>query len=71
MRDTDLLLVDTDPFDFFLDHYHDQLITGYTKNLPDRGLLTIVPDYYRLRDGSTAACNPTPDLNETSFLHKK
>jgi hypothetical protein len=74
MRDTDLQLVDadpTDPSDFFLDHYHDQLVAGYTKNLLDRGLLAIVPDYYRLRDGSTVARNPMPDLKEPSFLHKK
>ena len=68
MRDTDLQLIDADPadpFDFFLDHYYNQLVAGYTKNRPDKGLIAVVPDYHRLRDGSTVARNLTPNLKET------
>ncbi len=51
MRDTDLEIVDADPrdpFDFFLDHYNEQLVAGYDENLPDKGLLVHMPDYNKL-----------------------
>jgi hypothetical protein len=47
MKDTDLLILDddaSDPFDFFLDRYHDQLVAGYSRNTPDRGLVVRMPD---------------------------
>jgi len=37
MKDTDMILIDMDPkdpFDFYLDHYKDQLVAGYTKITP-------------------------------------
>ena len=47
MKDTDLLILDddpSDPFDFFLDRYNDQLVAGYSRNTPDRGLVVRMPD---------------------------
>jgi hypothetical protein len=48
MHDTDLTLIDEDPrdaFDFFLDHYAEQLAAGYSKTLLDKSLKTYMPDY--------------------------
>ncbi len=47
MVDADLLLVDDDPkdpFDFSPAEYKDQLVAGYSKNTPDNGLVTHMPD---------------------------
>lgn len=58
MRDTDLVLTDMDPrdaFDFFLDHYNDQLVAGYTKNTPQYGLRVFMVDYNKLRKTNPAA----------------
>lgn len=52
MNDTDLTLLDLDPldpFDFYLDHYKDQLVAGYTKITPSFGLRTYFRDYNKLR----------------------
>jgi len=52
MTDTDLELVDTDPrdpFDFAVDHWNAQLVAGYSKTLPDRGLKAYLPDYDDLK----------------------
>ncbi len=51
MKDTELEIVDADPtdsFDFFLDHYNEQLVAGYDENLPDHGLLVHMPDYGKI-----------------------
>jgi hypothetical protein len=48
MIDTDLELVDEDPgdpFDFSIDHWNDQLVAGYSKNTPTRGLKAHMPDH--------------------------
>jgi hypothetical protein len=48
MSDADLKLIDMDPrdsFDFFSEHYNDQLVAGYSKNTPDHALRTYMPDY--------------------------
>lgn len=48
MAETDLELIDddpSDPFDFSVDHWNDQLVAGYSKNTPIRGLKTHMPDY--------------------------
>jgi hypothetical protein len=48
MSDTDLELVDMDPkdpFDFSVDDWHAQLVAGYSKTLPNRGLKAHMPDY--------------------------
>lgn len=52
MNDTDLVLIDADPrdpFDFFLDHYRDQLVAGYTKTTPQFGLRVYMVDFNKLR----------------------
>ena len=51
MDDVDLELIDTDPsdaFDFSLTHYQQQLDGGYSKSLPDLGLVVYMPDYASL-----------------------
>jgi hypothetical protein len=61
MTETDLELVDADPadpFDFSIDHWDEQLVAGYSKTLPNRGLRAHLPDYDDLRarrTGTTAA----------------
>jgi hypothetical protein len=48
MTDTDLELVDEDPgdpFDFSIDQWNDQLVAGYSKNTPNRGLKAHMPDH--------------------------
>jgi hypothetical protein len=48
MHGADLQLIDADlrdPFDFFPARYRDQLIAGYSKNLPNGGLKTYMPDF--------------------------
>ena len=57
MNDTDMVLVDPDPrdpFDFYLDHYKDQLIAGYSKTTPTFGLQVFMVDFNKLkRKGGT------------------
>jgi hypothetical protein len=53
MHDADLIMIDmdpADPFDFFLDHYQDQLVAGYTKSTPQYGLRTYTRDYNKLKN---------------------
>ncbi len=48
MTETDLELVDEDPrdsFDFSVDRWQDQLVAGYSKTTPARGLKAHMPDY--------------------------
>lgn len=47
MSDADLALIDQDardPFDFNLERYNVQLVAGYSKNTPNKGLKTFMPD---------------------------
>jgi hypothetical protein len=37
-----------DPFDFYLDHYKEQLVAGYTKETSNFGLRVYMPDYNKL-----------------------
>jgi hypothetical protein len=56
MRDTDLLLVDSDPkdtFDFSPEQYNDQLVAGYSKNTRAHGLIVYMPDLADLAPRST------------------
>lgn len=56
MSDTDLMLIDMDPkdpFDFYLDHYKEQLVAGYTKETPTFGLRVYMRDLNKLR-GATS-----------------
>jgi hypothetical protein len=48
MTETDLELVDADPgdaFDFSVDRWNEQLVAGYSKITPERGLKAHMPDY--------------------------
>lgn len=57
MHDADLIMIDMDPrdpFDFFLDHYQEQLVAGYTKSTPEYGLRAYTRDYNKLRNGIAA-----------------
>ena len=52
MHGADLQLIDADPrdpFDFYPARYRDQLTAGYSKNLPNGGLKTFMPDFSDLR----------------------
>ena len=59
MNDTDMLLIDPDPrdpFDFYLDHYKEQLVAGYSKTTPTFGLQVFMVDFNKLkRKGGTIA----------------
>lgn len=61
MSDTDMALIDMDPkdpFDFYLDHYKEQLVAGYTKETPSFGLRAFMRDYNKLgraRSGNVPA----------------
>ena len=48
MTETDLELVDDDPrdaFDFSVDRWNEQLVAGFSKITPERGLKSHMPDY--------------------------
>jgi hypothetical protein len=52
MTETDLELVDVDPrdaFDFSVDRWNEQLVAGFSKITPERGLKAHLPDYNDLR----------------------
>jgi hypothetical protein len=59
MADSDMVLIDKDPkdpFDFYLDHYQDQLVAGYSKTTRQNGLRVYMPDFNKLRpEQKTAA----------------
>jgi hypothetical protein len=47
MHGTDLQIIDADPkdpFDFFLSQYAKQLVAGYSRTMPDKGLVVYMPD---------------------------
>ncbi|HEY2932291.1 MAG TPA: hypothetical protein VGK99_11150 [Acidobacteriota bacterium] len=59
MVDADLQIIDQAPkdiFDFSIDHYNQQLVAGYSKNMRNFGLVVFMPDYYRLQR-TTASLN--------------
>jgi hypothetical protein len=52
MSDADMILIDLnpeDPFDFYLDHYKEQLVAGYTKETMSFGLRVFMRDYNKLK----------------------
>ena len=56
MDDSDMDLIDMDlhdPFDFFLDHYREQLSAGYTKITPQFGLRVYMRDFSKLHNAVT------------------
>jgi len=47
MNGADLQIIDADPkdpFDFFLSQYARQLVAGYSRTMPDKGLVVYMPD---------------------------
>ena len=51
MNDVDLILIDmdpNDPFDFYLEHYKEQLAAGYSKTTLDSGLRVFMKDFNKL-----------------------
>ena len=51
MTNVDMRLIDadpTDPFDFFPDHYNEQLVAGYSKTTAAGGLRVYMPDYSKI-----------------------
>lgn len=56
MRDADVVLVDMDQrdaLDFYIDHYQEQLVAGYTKTTPELGLRVYLRDYGKLKSGAS------------------
>ena len=54
MSDADMTLIDMDsgdPLDFYLDHYKEQLMAGYSKITPSFGLKVFVRDFDKLGKG--------------------
>ena len=48
MPDADMQVVDTDesdPFDFYIDRYNEQLVAGYSRNQQNYGLLVFMRDF--------------------------
>lgn len=63
MHGTDLQIVDADqkdPFDFYLTRLNDQLVAGSSRNLPDYGLVTTMPDFADLASKKTAVATAKP-----------
>jgi hypothetical protein len=61
MTDADMQLIDADPrdpFDFFPIRYEAQLIAGYSRNTPRKGLQVFMPDYARVAAGGGALPPP-------------
>jgi hypothetical protein len=53
MHDADLIMIDMDPrdpFDFYLEHYQEQLVAGYTKSTQEYGLRVHTRDYDKLKN---------------------
>jgi hypothetical protein len=51
MNNVDMQLIDadpTDPFEFFPDHYNEQLVAGYSKTTASGGLRVYMPDYNKI-----------------------
>jgi hypothetical protein len=69
MSDADLILIDMnakDPFDFYLDHYKEQLVAGYTKETLNFGLQVYMRDYNKLAKQApkkTSAYRASPTFN--------
>jgi hypothetical protein len=58
MTDVDMILIDmdpTDPFDFFLDRYKDQIAAGYSKISSNSALRIFVRDFNKLKKAGPTA----------------
>jgi len=63
MSDTDMVLIDpdpADPFDFYLDHYKEQLMAGYSKTTSDFGLRVMMVDYNKLKQRGRMSAQAKP-----------
>jgi hypothetical protein len=63
MDDSDMTIFDedpSDPFVFYLDHYNEQLVAGYSKNTPEHGLRVFMPDYNDLQARRAEGGTPAP-----------
>jgi len=50
-----------DPFDFYLDHYRDQLVAGHAKMTPEFGLRVFMQDFNKLpKEKRTKKAAPRP-----------
>jgi hypothetical protein len=61
MLDAEMQIVDmdpSDPFKFDLDHYDAQLIAGYSRTLPDLGLVVYMRDIDKVHPGLGLAARP-------------
>jgi hypothetical protein len=66
MNSADMAILDTtpnDPFDFFLDHYKDQLAAGYTKITTGFSLRVFMPDYNKLPRNKSKQTQEKPASN--------
>lgn len=57
MHDTDMVLIDMnpeDPFDFYLNHYKEQLVAGFTKTTPAFGLQVYMRDFNKLHRATSS-----------------
>lgn len=64
MSDADLQLIDADPrdpFEFDPARYNLQLVAGYSKNTPQKGLKTFMPDIDDLRGGKSPPARTSRD----------
>jgi hypothetical protein len=62
MTDADITLLDmdpSDPLDFYLDRYKDQLVAGYSKITPSFGLRAYVKDFAKLTQTAPASRKST------------
>jgi hypothetical protein len=67
MTDADMNLIDmdsNDPFDFYLDHYKDQLTAGYTKITPTFGLRVFMRNFNKLEKSTGKGRQKTADENK-------
>ena len=58
MNNVDMQLIDADPrdpFEFFPDHYNEQLVAGYSKTTASGGLRVYMPDYDKISRPLTPA----------------
>jgi len=58
MHGADLQIIDADakdPFNFFLAKYNQQLVAGYSRTLPDKGLVVFMPDFEQSGGAKLAA----------------
>lgn len=61
MVDSDLLTVDadeSDPFDFYFDYYHSQLVAGRHVTMPNYGLVAYLVDFDKLTAKVTTVAGP-------------